>query len=140
MLKRKPNMSKEEALRLACEENGFIYDPNGYQNGVEKSYVVFYNSGYNLMFSNTQNLIFATKEDLTSEEYLAIYKTIIQNMGDQFIEKSNSDAIVLLTLFDLSDKTKNILDEITLNRKQIDELLNKKTKAKKYVKTITAKY
>ena len=140
MLKRRPNMSKEEAFRLACEENGLIYDPNGYQNGVEKSYIVFHNSGYNLMFSNTQNLVFATKEDLTKEEYHTIYKTIIQNMGDQFVEKNNSNAIALLTLFDLSDKTKKILDEITLNKKQIDELLNKEKKAKKYVKTITAKY
>ncbi len=140
MLKRKSYMSKEEAFRLACEENGFIFEPNGYQNGVEKSYIVFQNSGYNLMFSNTQNLIFATKEELTNDEYLEIYKTIIRNMGDQFIEKNGSDAIALLTLFDLNDRTKKILDEITLDKKQISELLKKETCAKKYVKSITAKY
>lgn len=36
MLKRKSNMSKEETFRLACEENGFIYNRNGYQKWSKK--------------------------------------------------------------------------------------------------------
>lgn len=110
------------------------------KNGVKKSYIVFENSEYNLIFSNTQNFISVTKEDLTSFEYLEIYKTIIRNMDDQFVKKNGSDAIALLTLFDSNDRTKKILDEITLDKKQIDELLKKEICVKKYARSITKKY
>jgi hypothetical protein len=104
MFEKRPNITKEEALKRACAENGFIYEPNGLPDGVERSYIVFENCGYNMMFSNTKNLIFVTKEELSDDEYLDVYRAIINNKGNQIVERNDSDAIFFLTLFTLDKK------------------------------------